>query len=59
MCTVRDNCNLRAELFRNEWIKKMQEDATVESIPVGNQAFVDMVIARDDYKTKKELDEGL
>lgn len=45
-----------ATLFMNEWVARLQADPTVESVPVNTTAFVDMVIARPDYKTKKQQD---
>lgn len=59
MCLIRDNCKMRGEQFKNEWIKKLQADETVLSVPVANQAFVDLVLAREDYQTEKEKEESL
>ena len=56
MCVVRDHCNMHASRFKDEWIYKLQSDPTVSSVPPGNQEFVDLVIARSDYKTKKQQD---
>ena len=58
MCLVRDKCNACADQFKAEWIKKLQSDPLITSVPVANQAFVDLVITRSDYKTKKQQDEG-
>jgi hypothetical protein len=57
MCLVRDNCNSCATRFKEEWIYKLQQDPTIEFVPLANQAFVDLVVARPDYKTKKQQDE--
>lgn len=54
---INDNCSWYLGKFRQEWIAKLQADETVENVPVGSEAFVDFVLARDDYKTKKEQDE--
>ena len=59
MCLVMDTCNHHAYRFKNEWINKLQQDETLSSVPLSNQAFVDMVIARDDYKTQKVKDNSL
>jgi hypothetical protein len=59
MCLVRDKCNAYAAQFKEEWIYRLQQDPAVTSVPLANQDFVDMVIARPDYKTKKQQDELL
>ena len=51
---VRDNCNWYSNKFRDEWIAILQQDPEVTTIPVSGDAFVDMVITRPDYKTKKQ-----
>jgi len=59
MCLVRDKCNANAAQFKTEWITRLQADPEVTSVPVANQSFVEMVIARSDYKTEKQKEQEL
>lgn len=57
MCMVRDTCAQYTNRFKDEWIIKLQADESVTTAPVATEDFVDMIIARPDYKTKKQQDE--
>lgn len=57
MCMVRDTCAQYTNRFKDEWIIKLQADEAVTTAPVATEDFVDMIIARPDYKTKKQQDE--
>ena len=50
-----NNCWKR---FRTEWTQKlMDDDSFTDSIPSTQQAFVDLIVARSDYKTRKQRDD--
>lgn len=42
--------------FEHDWFEKLRADASVTSIPISRQAFVELVIARSDYKDRKTRD---
>tara|TARA_A100001011_G_scaffold209274_1_gene217467 strand:+ start:638 stop:922 length:285 start_codon:yes stop_codon:yes gene_type:complete len=51
-----NNCWKR---FRTEWTQKlMDDDSFTDSIPSTQQAFVDLIVARSDYKTRKQRDDA-
>ena len=51
-----NNCWKR---FRTEWTQKlMDDDSFTDSIPSTQQAFVDLIIARSDYKNRKARDDA-
>ncbi len=43
----------RLELVK-EWTQKLNSDDSIESIPTNVDKFVQMVISRSDYKTRKQ-----
>lgn len=47
------------ERFEKEWLPKLRADPLVESIPTSKQAFVELVIARANYKNRVERDAEL
>ena len=51
-----NNCWKR---FRTEWTQKlMDDDSFTDSIPSTQQAFVDLIVARSDYKNRKARDDA-
>ena len=51
-----NNCWKR---FQQEWTTKLMNDSNfTDSIPSNQADFVALVIARDDYKTRKERDDA-
>jgi len=49
-----NNCWKR---FRQEWTTKLMDDASfTDSIPSNKEAFVNLVLARDDYKDRATRD---
>ena len=51
-----NNCWKR---FQQEWTTKLMNDSNfTDDIPSNQAAFVALVIARDDYKTRKERDDA-
>ena len=38
--------------MQDEWLPKLQDDPAVQSIPADKEAFVQMVMARPDYKNR-------
>ena len=51
-----NNCWKR---FQQEWTTKlMNDDSFTDAIPSNQADFVALVIARDDYKTRKERDDA-
>lgn len=40
--------------FEKEWLEKLRNDPSVESIPKTKKGFVEMVIARPDYKNRSQ-----
>ena len=46
-----DQCWLR---FEKEWMEKLRADPQVSSIPVDKEAFVNLVMARPDYKNRSQ-----
>lgn len=57
MCVVRDNYEINSDAFKNEWLRILQSDPTVTSVPTNTQAFVTYITSRADYKTKKQKEE--
>ena len=52
----KSNCWKR---MQTEWTTKLMNDASfTDSIPSNQADFVALVIARDDYKTRKERDDA-
>lgn len=49
-----NNCKKR---LLAEWQPKLFADPTVENIPANEDAFINMVVARDDYKTAVQREE--
>jgi len=43
--------------LQDEWIPKLQDDPSVQSIPADRQAFAEMVMARPDYKNRSQREE--
>tara|TARA_Y100000114_G_scaffold110411_1_gene104032 strand:+ start:727 stop:1011 length:285 start_codon:yes stop_codon:yes gene_type:complete len=44
--------------FHREWTQKlMDDDSFTDSIPSTQQAFVDLIVARSDYKNRKARDD--
>jgi|TARA_B110000858_G_scaffold133852_1_gene152155 hypothetical protein len=51
-----NNCWKR---FRQEWTQKlMDDDSFTDDIPSVKADFVALIVARDDYKTRKEKDDA-
>ena len=51
-----NNCWKR---FQSEWTTKLMNDETfTDSIPSNQEAFVNLVTARADYKTRQEKEEA-
>ena len=51
-----NNCWKR---FQSEWTTKLMNDETfTDSIPSNKEAFVNLVTARADYKTRQEKEEA-
>ena len=51
-----NNCWKR---FHREWTQKlMDDDSFTDSIPSTQQAFVDLIVARSDYKNRKARDDS-
>ena len=51
-----NNCWKR---FQQEWTTKLMNDETfTDSIPSNQEAFVNLVTARADYKTRQERDDA-
>ena len=51
-----NNCWKR---FQSEWTTKLMNDETfTDSIPSNQEAFVNLVTARADYKTRQERDDA-
>ena len=49
-----NNCWKR---FRQEWTQRLMDDETfTDSIPSNKEAFVNLVLARDDYKDRTTRD---
>ena len=45
--------------FQTEWTTKlMNDDSFTDAIPSNQADFVALVVARDDYKTRKERDDA-
>ena len=45
--------------FYREWSQKlMDDDSFTDSIPSTKQAFVDLIVARSDYKNRKARDDA-
>ena len=45
--------------FHREWTQKlMDDDSFTDSIPSTQQAFVDLIVARSDYKNRKARDDS-
>ena len=45
--------------FYREWSQKlMDDDSYTDSIPSTQQAFVDLIVARSDYKNRKARDDA-
>jgi len=46
--------------FEQEWIEKLRNDGSVKSIPTDKKSFVELVVARPDYKdrSRRILEEG-
>lgn len=45
--------------FYREWTQKlMDDDSYTDSIPSTQQAFVDLIVARSDYKNRKARDDA-
>ena len=42
--------------FEQEWLEKLRKDPSVTSIPTDKAAFVEMVMARPDYKNRSKRD---
>lgn len=42
--------------FEEEWIEKLRADPTVTQIPTDKEAFVNLVLARPEYKNRSERD---
>ena len=56
MVGKKNNCWKR---MQSEWTTKlMNDDSFTDSIPSNQADFVALVIARDDYKTRKERDDA-
>lgn len=51
---VSNKCADYAKMFQDEWIIKLQADPLVTSIPVASEDFVNLILARSDYKTQKQ-----
>jgi len=49
-----NNCKKR---LLAEWQPKLFADPTVENIPANEDAFINMVVARDDYKNRVQREE--
>lgn len=49
-----NNCKKR---FIREWQQKLMADPNVESVPAHEEEFINMVIARPDYKNRVERDQ--
>ena len=46
------NCKKR---MINEWHPKLTADPDVESVPADDDKLIAVIVARDDYKTAKEI----
>ena len=50
-----NNCWKR---FRNEWVQKLMDDSSfTDTIPSDQTNFVNLVLARSDYKNRKTIDD--
>jgi hypothetical protein len=48
-----EQCYIR---FEKEWLEKLRNDPSVDSIPKSKEAFVALVKSRPDYKDRKAKD---
>jgi hypothetical protein len=48
-----NNCKKR---MLNEWLPKLYDDDSVDSIPANQDEIVAMIVARDDYKNRAARD---
>lgn len=44
------------ERMKNEWVQKLMDDPEVVNIPADPEQFVALVMARPDYKSRKQRD---
>lgn len=57
---LQHKCEQCYKRFEDEWLDKLRADPAVDTIPADKQAFVELVIARPDYKDRDARDaEGI
>ncbi len=49
-----DQCWIR---FEKEWLEKLRKDPSIDSIPLDKESFINLVVARPDYKDRSQLEE--
>jgi hypothetical protein len=54
--TITDKSRLRRDALINEWRPRLFADDSVTELPANDEALCDLIMARDDYKTRAQRD---